>query len=147
MNRKFLVRALVVLAGLLFLSASTVFSQGLCDSYFDKYRVCVETGAAGSNVDYDDCGTYTDETACENAGCYWNTQGLPTGVGACTVDVCIADTNFDGRITGGDLTALKKELARLDCPTTPSNPGLLGALVPKTGQTKCYDADGVEIDL
>ena len=32
---------------LIMLSVSTAFSQELCDSYFDKYRVCIEAGAAG----------------------------------------------------------------------------------------------------
>ena len=70
---------------------------------------------AGRNLDYDDCATYTNETACGNANCYWNPQGLPPP-GVCTVDICRADTDFSGRITGGDLTALKEELGRMDCP-------------------------------
>ena len=77
MNRKYLVQAFAVLPCLFMLSATTVLAQDLCDKYHDKYQVCVEAGVAGSNLDLVDCATYTNQSACENAGCYWNTQGLP----------------------------------------------------------------------
>jgi len=94
------------------------YSADLCQKYFEKYTCCVDLGNAGSNLDYDDCATYTNETACENANCYWNTQGLPAP-GVCTVDICLADTDFSSSITGGDLGVFKKELGRMDCPCNP----------------------------
>ena len=108
-------KILTLVVVLVMLSASTAFSQALCDKYHDKYRVCVEAGEAGSNVDYDDCGTYTNETACNNAGCFWNDQGLPSP-GVCVVDFCLADSDLSGRVTGADLTVLKKDLGRVSCP-------------------------------
>ena len=115
MNSKFLV---YVMSLVILYFSGTVQAQDLCDKYHDKYRVCVEAGAAGSNVDYDDCGTYTNETACVNANCYWNDQGLPAP-GVCIVDICLADSDFSDRITGGDLTPLKRDLGRQDCPCNP----------------------------
>ena len=111
-------KILTLMTVLFMLSASTTLAQDLCDKYQDKYRVCVEARDAGSNVDYDNCGTYTTQSACENANCYWNDQGLPPP-GVCTVDICLADSDFNGRITGADLTPLKQELARMDCPCNP----------------------------
>ena len=144
MNRKYLVQAFAVLACLFMLSTSTAFSQDFCDNYFDRYRVCVEAREAGSNVDYDDCISYTNQTDCGNANCYWNTQGLPPP-GVCIVDVCLADMDFSGRITGQDLGVFKKELARQDCEITPDVPA--EAPVEKTGVfALCYDATGIERD-
>ena len=113
-----LLKELVVLTGLFILSESTAFSQALCDKYHDRYRVCVEAREGGSNVDYYDCATYTNETDCTNAGCFWNDQGVPAP-GTCVVDICLADNDFSGRITGGDLGVMKKELGRVSCPCNP----------------------------
>ena len=91
----------------------------LCDIYQEKFAVCYFLkNIIGRNLNYDDCDTYTNETDCENAECYWNTQGLPSP-GVCTVDICRADNDFSGRITGGDLTLLKRDLGRVDCPCGP----------------------------
>ncbi len=79
---------------------------------------CVDLRDAGGEVDYSVCEGYGDSTSCENAGCYWYTQGQPPP-GVCTVDICLADSDFNGRITGADLSVLKKELARTDCPCAP----------------------------
>ena len=111
-------KILTLVTVLVMLSASTVFSQDLCDSYRDKYQVCVEARDAGSNLDIDDCVTYTNETDCNNANCYWNNQGIPAP-GTCVVDVCLADSDFSGRITGTDLGVMKKELGRVSCPCNP----------------------------
>ena len=111
-------KILTLMTILLLLSASTALAQDLCDSYHDKYRVCVEAREAGSNVDYDDCISYTNQTDCGNANCYWNPQGLPSP-GVCIVDVCRADMDFSGRITGTDLGVMKKELGRVSCPCNP----------------------------
>ena len=111
-------KVLSIIAVLVMLSASTTLAQDLCDSYQDKYRVCIEAGVAGSNLDLVDCATYTNETDCTNAGCYWNDQGLPAP-GVCVVDICLADSDFSGRITGGDLGVMKKELGRVSCPCNP----------------------------
>ena len=111
-------KVLTLIAVLFLLSASTTLAQNLCDSYHDKYRVCVEARDAGSNLDIAVCATYTTQSACENANCFWNDQGLPAP-GVCTVDVCLADMDFSGRITGADLTAIKKDLGRVSCPCGP----------------------------
>ena len=65
MNKKFLVQALVVLACLFMLSTSTAFSQDPCQSYHDKYRICVEKNDVGSHLDIYDCyfAGYTDVTS------------------------------------------------------------------------------------
>ena len=86
-----------------------------CQEYCDLCEYCVELEDAGHNVDYDNCNAYNDETACNNANCYWNDQGLPAP-GVCTVDICLADADFSGRITGSDLTAIKMDLGRVSCP-------------------------------
>ena len=111
-------KILTLIAVLFLLSASTTLAQDLCDSYHNKYRACVEAGEGGSNVDYDDCATHTNETDCTNANCFWNDQGLPAP-GVCIVDVCLADMDFSGRITGADLGVFKKDLGRIDCETAP----------------------------
>ena len=90
----------------------------LCQSYCDKCKCCLGLRDAGGEVDYSVCAGYTDSTACENANCTWNSQGLPPP-GVCTVDICLADNDFSGRITGVDLSVLKKELGRVDCPAFP----------------------------
>jgi len=96
-----------------------VCDKFLCHSYLCRYECCIVKRAAGREVDYNVCVGYTDQSACETANCYWNPQGLPAP-GVCTVDICIADTDFNGRISGGgDTRALKEELARLDCPCNP----------------------------
>ena len=106
----------------------------------------MEAREAGSNVDYEDCGTHTNETDCTNANCFWNDQGVPPP-GRCVTAICNADMDFNGRVSGSDLTVLKRNLGRVvDCPITPTNPGLLGALVEKTGQTTSY-ATGDDGDL
>ena len=139
-------KKILTLATVLFLlSASTVFSQDLCDKYHDKYRVCVEAREAGSNLDYDDCATYTNAFACSINECYWNDQGLPAP-GVCVVDFCLADSDISGRVTGADLTVLKKDLGRVSCPTTPDIPAK--APVEKTGWSGlfalCYDEYGTQ---
>ena len=91
---------------------------GPCQKYFEKYNCCLDLNSTGSNLYLDDCISYTNETACEDAWCYWNTQGLPAP-GVCTVDICFADNDFSGRITGGDLSVFKKELGRMGCPCNP----------------------------
>ena len=136
-------KILTLVTVLFLLSASTTIAQELCDSYHDKYRVCVEAGEAGSNLDIADCATYTDETACNNADCFWNDQGLPFP-GTCVVDICLADSNLSGRVSGADLTVLKRDLGRMDCETTPDVPA--PAPVEKTGQTTSY-ATGDDGDL
>ncbi len=87
-----------------------------CYEYWSKYQCCVDLrDVQGRNVDLADCISYTNSTDCNNANCYWNTQGLPPP-GVCTVDICLADADFSGRISGADLTVLKKDLGRVSCP-------------------------------
>ena len=106
-------KILVCVMGLFILCFSVaVQAQDFCDNYFDRYRVCVEAREAGSNVDYEDCGTHTNETDCTNAGCFWNDQGVPFP-GTCVVDFCLADSDLSGMITGADLTMLKRDLGRV----------------------------------
>jgi hypothetical protein len=141
-------KILTLVTVLFLLSASTALAQDLCDKLHNKYRVCVEAGEAGSNLDIDDCATYTNETACNNANCYWNTQGLPSPPGVCTVDICIADTDFNGRISGGDdLRPLKRELARMDCPCGPYSEDLCQKYFEK--YTCCVDLSnaGSNVDI
>jgi len=89
-------------------------SGDLCQKYLDLHNCCVDLGNAGRNLDYTECRAYSNQTDCEDAGCYWNLQGLPNG--ACTIDICLSDSDFNGRITGADLSVFKKELGRMDCP-------------------------------
>jgi hypothetical protein len=108
----------ILLSTFLVLLSTSVFAQDLCDRYQDKYNACIEARDAGNNMSYSDCATYDNPQDCEDAGCHWNPQGLPQP-GTCTTIMCRADTDFNGRITGGDITALKEELARMYCPMDP----------------------------
>ncbi len=94
------------------------YSEDLCQKYFEKYNCCVDLSNAGSNLDIDDCISYTNPTDCNNANCFWNPQGLPAP-GVCTVDICRADNDFSGRISGTDLGVMKRELGRVSCPCSP----------------------------
>jgi hypothetical protein len=133
------------LGQVLFILSSNVQAQDPCQKFHDKYQVCLEKRDAGYNVDYDACRTYGNKDDCEAHDCFWNTTGLPAP-GACVVNVCYADVNSDGDVDGKDLAVYKKDLFRVNCPKTPSNPGYLGAPVPKTGQTTCYDSSGTPRD-
>ncbi len=133
-------RKVLVVSVLLFILSSNVQAQDPCQKFHDKYQVCLEQRDAGFNVDYNACRAYGNKDDCEANNCYWNISGLPAG--ACVANVCYADSNADGEVDGKDQGVFKKDLFRADCPKTPTNPGYLGAPVPKTGQTNCYIWDG-----
>jgi len=142
MERKVLV---CMVSLFLFILSSNVQAQDPCQKFHDKYQVCLEKRDAGYNVDYNACRTYGNHNDCVAHDCYWNPTGLPVG-GACVANVCYADSNADGYVDGNDLGVYKKDLFRVECPKTPTNPGYLGAPVPKTGQTELY-ATGDDGDL
>ena len=100
------------------LDCACVLTGDLCQIYEGLYTCCAEICALGRNLDYVECASYTNETACENANCTWNSQGLPAP-GTCVVDICRADSDFSGRLTGGDLAVFKRELGRLNCACQP----------------------------
>jgi len=87
----------------------------LCDKFWDRYLYCLALEAADRNVDYSACRALPNQPACETAECYWNPTGLPSP-GACIVDICLSNANFDGAVDGKDLAVYKKELFRVDCP-------------------------------
>ena len=89
----------------------------LCEKYFYLYNYCVDSYRGGRNVDYNACKALTNqgESVCEAAGCYWNPYVLPSP-GACVIDICQSNANFDGAVDGQDLAVYKKELFRVDCP-------------------------------
>ena len=93
-----------------------VCDQSLCRAYLCRYENCVELQAASRNVDYSACRALTNQgkSVCEAAGCYWNPQGLPNG--ACVIDICLSNADFNSAIDGLDLAVYKKELFRVDCP-------------------------------
>jgi len=88
----------------------------LCEKYSYLYNYCVDLYSVGRNVDYGACKALTNqgESVCKAAGCYWNPQGLPNG--ACIVDLCLSNADFNSAIDGLDLAVYKKELFRVDCP-------------------------------
>ena len=89
----------------------------LCKKYSYLYNYCVDLYSVGRNLDYNACKALTTqgESVCEAAGCYWNPTGLPYP-GACIVDLCQSNSNFDSAVDGKDLAVYKKELFRVDCP-------------------------------
>jgi len=118
--------------------AGTVFGAEVCDDFQAKYQTCMKRKAAGGNMDYDVCRGEHNQGDCIAEGCYWNTTR-----GRCIIDICLADSNFDEYVDGDDLGILKKDYGRSDgCVIDPIIPGYLGAQVPKTGQTTCYDTSG-----
>lgn len=118
--------------------AGTVFGAEVCDDFQAKYQTCMKRKAAGGNMDYDVCRGEHNQGDCIAEGCYWNTT-----TGRCIIDICLADSNFDEYVDGDDLGILKKDYGRSDgCVIDPIIPGYLGAQVPKTGQTTCYDTSG-----
>jgi hypothetical protein len=92
--------------------------QSLCRAYLCRYENCIALQASGRSVDYSACKALTNqgEDVCEGeaARCYWNPQGLPNG--ACIVDLCLSNADFNSAIDGLDLAVYKKELFRVDCP-------------------------------
>jgi len=88
----------------------------LCEQYFYLYNYCVDLQKGGRNVDYDACRALTTQgkDVCEEAECYWNPNGLPNG--ACVIDICLSNANFDSVVDSKDLGVYKKELFRVDCP-------------------------------
>jgi len=118
-----------------------VHAQDLCEKYQMKYQVCIEKRNGGSNVNIDECKGYTDQTACEGANCYWYVDK-----GRCVIDICLGDTDMNGKVVGADKTDVNRDYGRSGCPSAPSITGYLGAQVPKTGQTELY-ATGDDGDL
>ena len=57
----------------------------MCGNLNKRGECCVEKCDGGRDLDYDDCKSYTNQTACEATKCYWNPQGLPNG--ACIIDI------------------------------------------------------------
>jgi hypothetical protein len=53
---------------------------------------------------------------------------------------CEGDLNCDGDVDGSDLADFAADYGRSDCPDC------IAAPVPKTGQNKCFDEDGSEIN-
>jgi len=88
----------------------------LCQKYLALYNCCVDLYSVGRNVDYGACKALTNQgkDVCEQAGCYWNPTGLPNG--ACVVDICLSNSDFNSAVDGQDLAVYKKELFRVDCP-------------------------------
>ena len=117
-----------VVSLVIFCFIGTVQAQDPCQSYLDKYGVCVEKNALGREVDYDVCKGY-DETDCEPNGCTWRAKGK------CVLDMCLTDViGTSGNITTQDYGVLKAEFGRSGCPSTPITPI---AFVPPT---PCFDS-------
>jgi hypothetical protein len=88
-----------------------LYGDDLCQKYFDLYVCCINLSKADRRVDYSNCKQKTEEDDCETAGCYWNSSN-----GACMIDMCLSDSDFDGYVDGDDLAVLKKDYGRVDCP-------------------------------
>lgn len=54
---------------------------------------------------------------------------------------CTADSDFSGQIDGGDISALKKELSRVDCRTTPDTKVEIKNLNSFRAGGKCYEIE------
>ena len=99
-------------------AASQESDGGDCHNLQGKYHCCLDQMAKGSTCDAGLCNAETanGQGACEDAGCLWNPQGLPSP-GQCVSAICNGDQDFSGRVTGGDLSVLKKDLGRVTtCP-------------------------------
>jgi hypothetical protein len=97
-----------------------VCDPSLCRAYLCRYENCISLQASGRNVDYNDCKALTNqgEDVCKAAGCYWNPTSLPNG--ACIVDTCLSNADFNNAVDGADLAVYKKELFRVDCACSPT---------------------------
>ena len=137
-------KILTLVTVIVMLSASTTLAQDLCQSYFDRYRVCVEKRNAGREVDYLTCknlckgldvgdcsaagcdwvdyGTSTScrasEIACEAIGCTYNlnsaTQKYP-----CMLDICLMDWDGSNGVGASDKGIFLREQGRGSCPCSP----------------------------
>ncbi len=107
MNRKILVKALVVLTCLFMLSTTATLAQDPCQSYHDRYRVCIEKGNAGREVDYNVCKPIQDEGDCIAAGCTWYVNS-PTNVFPCMLDICLMDWDGNNGVGALDFALFKR---------------------------------------
>ena len=76
-----------------------------CYEFWNKLQCCNDMVAAGREIDYDVCKTYTDETTCESNGCTWHPDGNPAG--SCILDVCLTEVSGDGKVTAPDYSVFK----------------------------------------
>ncbi len=109
-------RMLVCVASLVILCvSSTVLADDLGQSYHGKYRICVEKQNAGRELDYHGvCKFIDNQIDCDDAGCYWRASNE-----ACMIDICLAETSGDGKVSAPDYSVLKKEFLRTGCPCNP----------------------------
>ncbi len=100
------------------LSASATLAQDLCDSYFERYRVCVETRDASREVDYNVCKEIQEEGDCLAAGCTWY-ENLPSQAYPCMLDICFSEVTGDDYSGAMDFAIFKREQGRSGCPCSP----------------------------
>ena len=96
----------------------TVQGQDLCDSYHDRYRVCIEKGNAGREVDYNVCKAIQVEGDCIAAGCTWYVNS-PTNIFPCMLDMCLMDWDGNNGVGAIDFGIFKREQGRGPCPCSP----------------------------
>ena len=113
-------KVLTLVTILVMLSYTNILAQDPCQSYHDRYRVCVEKENAGREVDYTVCKNLSSsgQSACEAAGCAWY-KNSPTQAFPCMLDICLSEVTGDDYIGAMDFAIFKREQGKSSCPCSP----------------------------